>query len=331
MALEDIQMYQMNYKTKQINLQIAKSELQSAIDDHRYQAKTLKRYVEQNAKARHTVPQSVIDEQRTKVSMARNKIISLENKVMASEVGVKKAAVDVERSQLKVIDTEVALRSSEEKHAKAIWDLEQTKVYAPADGYVTNFILREGQYVGILSRMQMYTNEKYVLMRVNHQAIRNVKVGQSAEFVSPVYPGKVFSAEVQGIVEATGEAQAGSMGREESVSQTTLKNVNNKFHFVRLKLEEPEGYDIPVGAVGLAWVSGDKPNHLLSFLDVIRGIIIRMKLRSTTYILFKSHFAPTSVGAFFNFFVHISASSSCMFGTEKLSSMVVPLFFSECM
>lgn len=136
--------------------------------------------------------------------------------------------------------------------------------------------MREGQFVGLVPRIAMYTDEKYVLMRVNHQAIRNVKVGQSAEFASAVYPGKVFRAQVEGIVEATGEAQGSLLARDDNVRQTTGQNLNNKHHFVRLKLEEGE-YDLPVGAVGLAWISAEKPTALLSFLDVIRGIIIRMK------------------------------------------------------
>ncbi len=34
-----------------------------------------------------------------------------------------------------------------------------------------------------------------------------------AEFSSAVYPGKVFAAEVEGIVEATGESQGNLIGR----------------------------------------------------------------------------------------------------------------------
>ncbi|GAL34652.1 membrane fusion component of tripartite multidrug resistance system [Vibrio maritimus] len=49
------------------------------------------------------------------------------------------------------------------------------------------------------------------------------------------------------------------MALDQSVRTTTGRNANNKHHFVRLKIYETEGYDIPVGAVGLAWVSGDKP------------------------------------------------------------------------
>lgn len=67
------------------------------------------------------------------------------------------------------------------------------------------------------------------------------------------------------------------MGFDQNVAATTVQNLRNKHHFVRLKIEEPEGYDVPVGSVGLAWVSGEKPISFLAFLDVIRGIILRMK------------------------------------------------------
>lgn len=187
------------------------------------------------------------------------------------------ALLNIEKSRLAVESRQSDLNSEHENVAQAQWNIDNTKIYAPTDGYVTNFIMREGQYVGVAPRMQMYTNEKYVLMRVNHQAIRNVKVGQQAEFASAVYPDKVFSAEVEGIVEATGESQGRLLALDDNVRQTTGQNLNNKHHFVRLKLNESEGYDIPVGSVGLAWVSGTKPIEFLAFLDVIRGIVIRMK------------------------------------------------------
>ncbi|GEA50782.1 multidrug resistance protein A [Vibrio inusitatus NBRC 102082] len=277
LANEDIHLSETDYNTSLINLDIVKVELASARKQYKLERTTLSRYERQNAKAKYSVTESLLDEQGTIVVLAKNKIASIQSQISRSEVEVSRAKVNVEKSKLNLISAGANLQRAKEKLAEAEWNLKETRVHAPTDGFVTNFILREGQYVGILSRMQMYTDEKYVLMRVNHQAIRNVKPGQRAEFASPVYPGKVFSAEVQGIVEATGEAQASSMGREASVSETTGKNVKNKFHFVRLKLNEPEGYDIPVGAVGLAWVSGEKPHHFLSFLDVIRGIILRMK------------------------------------------------------
>lgn len=256
---------------------INESQQVEIAEDIRWKHKTLQRYVEQNKVAAFTVTASKIDEQSTQVEVAKAQLLVLKSKAEKLKLDVDQAVLEVVKSDHAVANrlAELEIKQQELQHAQ--WNLDKTRVYAPADGYLSNFIAREGQYVGILARMQMYTNEKYVLMRVNHQAIRNVKVGQMAEFASAVYPGKVFSAEVEGIIEATGESQGSLLTRETDVRITTGKNVQNKHHFVRLKLVEPDDYDIPVGSVGLAWISGEKPIAFMGFLDVVRGIIIRMK------------------------------------------------------
>ncbi|OBU18012.1 multidrug transporter [Photobacterium aquimaris] len=277
MAKQDIEMAQASATAAVKDIDIATKQLAAATADHQLKNAMLARYVKQNNIVKHTVTASMIDEQRTAVAVAKSQQVMLESQIEKAHIAVKKAQLSIEKAQLTVNSRDVDVVTAQENVAKAQWDLDNTKVYAPADGFVTNFIMREGQFVGSVPRIQMYTDEKYVLMRVNHQAIRNVKPGQMAEFASAVYPGKVFAAEVEGIVEATGESQGNLIGRETNVRQTTGANIANKHHFVRLKLYETEDYDIPVGSVGLAWVSAEKPISFLGFLDVIRGIIIRMK------------------------------------------------------
>ncbi|SMY34513.1 Inner membrane protein YibH [Photobacterium malacitanum] len=277
MAKQDIEMAQASATAAVKDIDIATKQLAAAKADHQLKNAMLARYVKQNNVVKHTVTASMLDEQRTAVAVAKSQQVMLESQIEKAHIAVKKAQLSIEKAQLTVNSRDVDVVTAQENVAKAQWDLNNTKVYAPADGFVTNFIMREGQFVGSVPRIQMYTDEKYVLMRVNHQAIRNVKPGQMAEFASAVYPGKVFAAEVEGIVEATGESQGNLIGRETNVRQTTGANIANKHHFVRLKLYETEDYDIPVGSVGLAWVSAEKPISFLGFLDVIRGIIIRMK------------------------------------------------------
>lgn len=276
-AIEDIAIAKANYQSMLQDVTTTESRLAAAQVDHELQVKMLKRYQEQNRVVENTITASDIDKQQTTVEKAKHNISTIESELSSKIVNADKAKLAITKAELTVKSKEADWKTAHEQMAKAQWDLDSTKVYAPADGFVTNFILREGQRVSMMPRLQMYTDEKYVLMRVNHQAIRNVKQGQSAEFASSVYPGKIFSAQVEGIVEATGEAQGNLLGFDESVRATTGKNLQNKHHFVRLKIEERDGYDIPVGSVGLAWVSGDKPIGFMSFLDAIRGIIIRMK------------------------------------------------------
>lgn len=276
-AQEDISIATANFQSMQQDLVTSESQLKSAKVDFELQEKMLKRYQEQNRVVSNTITASDIDRQISAVSIAKQNMATIESQLKKKAVDADKAKLNITKSTLAVESREADIRSAEQTVAKAQWDLDSTKVYAPTDGFVTNFILREGQLISRIPRLQMYTNEKYVLMRVNHQAIRNVKAGQAAEFSSSVYPGKVFAAEVEGIVEATGEAQGNLLGIDPSVRTTTGKNLNNKHHFVRLKLDEPQGYDVPVGSVGLAWISGEKPVAFMGFLDVIRGIILRMK------------------------------------------------------
>ncbi|WP_375748557.1 HlyD family secretion protein [Vibrio sp. HN007] len=276
-AEQEVVIASSGYESSKQDIETAQSQVASAKADLALQIKTLRRYEEQNRVVKHTITESDLDKQRTAVELAKQKLETLESQLTSKKLSSEKAWLGIESAQLAVAKKRASVEAAKENVKQAEWELSSTMVNAPADGFVTNFILREGQRVSTMPRLQMYTDEKYVLMRVNHQAIRNIKPGQAAEFASAVYPGKVFSAEVEGIVEATGEAQGTLLGFDESVRATTGKNLQNKHHFVRLKIEEPEGYDIPVGSVGLAWVSGTKPVDFMAFLDVIRGIILRMK------------------------------------------------------
>ncbi|EEY36851.1 HlyD family secretion protein [Vibrio mimicus] len=276
-ARGDVEIAKASYQSMLKDITVSQSQLASAREDYLLQKKMLERYREQNRVVKNTITQADMDKQSTTVQVAKQNLTTIESQLAKKQVDADKAKLAITQAKLTITQRENDLSNARETVAKAQWDLNSTQVYAPADGFVTNFILREGQRIAMMPRLQMYTNEKYVLMRVNHQAIRNIKAGQLAEFASSVYPGKIFSATVEGIVEATGEAQSNLMGFDQNVAATTAQNLRNKHHFVRLKIVEPEGYDVPVGSVGLAWVSGEKPISFLAFLDAIRGIIIRMK------------------------------------------------------
>lgn len=276
-SIQDVNIAKTNHEAALEDIDIIKNQIKTAKFDLSLNLRTLKRYLDQNKKVKSTITESVIDQQETVVLMAKSQIAILDSQHVKSQIVAKKNKNLLDKSAITVASKKADLNNKKASLAQSEWDLSQTKIHAPADGYVTNFMAREGQFVGTIPRLKMYSNEKFVLMRINHQAFRNIHVGQDAEFATAIYPGKIFSAQVEGIVEATGESQGSLLAKETNVRATTGKNVKNKHHFVRLKINEPEGYDIPVGAVGLAWVNAEKPIPFLNFLNVIRGIIIRMK------------------------------------------------------
>ncbi|MDA9556308.1 HlyD family secretion protein [Vibrio sp.] len=256
---------------------ILRNSLSIAVIDLQTNERQFKRLQNQNTQSLYSVTESELDQQAGITEIARNtvqkvqsEITQLEANIMAAEINIKKGH---ESAVAKKNEASIALN----KYHLAELDLDSTRVYAPADGFVTNFIAREGQQIGTIPRLHMYTNEKYILVRVNHQAVRNIKKGQYAEFATAVYPGHIFQATVEGIVEATGESQGSLISNEQNIRQSTIVNKFNKHHYVRLKIIETEQYDIPVGSSGLVWISAEKPIGFLGFVDVIRGMILRMK------------------------------------------------------
>jgi hypothetical protein len=64
-------------------------------------------------------------------------------------------------------------------------------------------------------------------------------------------------------------------GGPQSVTQHVVKNSNEIGRTVILEFEEPEGVHIPIGATGKAWIAAEKPIHLLGFLDLVIGSLLR--------------------------------------------------------
>ncbi|QIZ75731.1 HlyD family secretion protein [Ferrimonas lipolytica] len=276
-AKEDVSIAIASADSARYEIDNVDGQLAAARIELKLQQSTTKRFENQNRVAINTISETEMEQQHNLEDKAEANVNALQASLLQSRADAQKATLNIARAEAAVAKAEAEVSTAEQELEEARRQLNETKIFAPTDGYLTNFIARPGQIVARMPRMHMYTNEKYVLMRVNHQAIRNIKVGHAAEFSTPVYPGHVFAAEVEGIIEATGESQPSIWGVDENVRATTGQNARNKHHLVRLRIIETEGYDIPVGSAGLAWISGDKPISFMAFLDVIRGIILRMK------------------------------------------------------
>lgn len=264
-------------KNADLSIQSVYSEIKNKEIDIEYHEKSYKRLLTQNKKAKGTVSDNDLDVALAKMDFKKEELEALKIKLDLKNTEKEQSLVNITKEEINIQKMKDNIESLTNDEKLILWKINESTITAPTDGFLTNFILREGQFISMLPRINMYTEEKYVLVRINHQGIRNIKEGQYAEFATSVYPGKVFQAEVEAVIEATGESTGNILGMETSVTKTVVSNARNKHHFVRLKLIEPEGYDIPLGSSGIAWVSAEKPHPFLGFLDVIRGIIIRMK------------------------------------------------------
>lgn len=98
----------------------------------------------------------------------------------------------------------------------ATWNLEQTDVRAPHDGYVVNLQVRPGVRVTTLplaAPMTFVSSEAYVIAAsLSQSSARHVKEGDAVELVFPARPGEVFTGKISAIIHATGEAQLAPSG-----------------------------------------------------------------------------------------------------------------------
>jgi len=158
---------------------------------------------------------------------------------------------------------------------KAKFDQERKAIRAPFDGQVSITNIAEGSRIG---NMHIYnTSKKFVEMRIPDQSYRYIKKGQFAEFFVNAFPGEIFRGRVHSITTGTGEAQISVRSGDQQVRQHVGNNTSAHGRTVVIEFIEPEGYNIPIGATGSAWVSAKKPADILGFMDIIGAATVRLK------------------------------------------------------
>lgn len=98
------------------------------------------------------------------------------------------------------------LAIAQQQLAQAELNLQYTKITAPADGYVTQFVLRKGQYViaGNPLFALVENNQWWVDANFKETDLARVKKGQTATIKVDIYPDYTFNGIVQGISAGSG-------------------------------------------------------------------------------------------------------------------------------
>ncbi|QDS88404.1 Inner membrane protein YiaV precursor [Rosistilla ulvae] len=166
------------------------------------------------------------------------------------------------------------------------WELEQTVVRAPSDGYVTQVTLRAGQMATPFSRassMLFIPNEKQMLVaRYPQNAIAGIEPGMDAELAFQAYPGRIFPAKVEFVFDIIPEGQfVGTGGLQGGPDASVGDDIPVKFVFG----EEVEELNLPTGA----HVSIAVYTHNFHALAIVRKVILRIKSWEN-YVFFMKNF-----------------------------------------
>ncbi|WP_144207569.1 HlyD family secretion protein [Shewanella donghaensis] len=184
----------------------------------------------------------------------------------SAQVAANIAQLDAQTAQMQSYDADIQ---------SAKWTDSRREIRAQFDGQLAITNVVEGTRLG---NMHLFdTSKKFMEMRIADQSYRYIKKGQFAEFYVDAYPGEIFRGRVHSVTSGTGEAMINPMSGSQHVRQHVGNNSGSHGRTVVIEFEEPEGYSLPIGATGSAWISAEKPHPILGFMDIIGGATVRLK------------------------------------------------------
>ncbi|TWX65887.1 HlyD family efflux transporter periplasmic adaptor subunit [Colwellia demingiae] len=182
---------------------------------------------------------------------------------------------DIEKIKSDLDYSEAMKDKAEADLETAHFEQSRMEIRAPFDGQVSITNISSGSRIG---NMHIYdTSKKFVEMRIPDQSYRYIKKGQFAEFFVNAYPGEIFRGRVHSITAGTGEAMISPRASEQQVRQHVGNNTSAHGRTVVIEFIEPEGYNVPIGSTGSAWISATKPVPILGFMDIIGAATVRLK------------------------------------------------------
>ncbi|TKB50885.1 efflux RND transporter periplasmic adaptor subunit [Ferrimonas aestuarii] len=181
---------------------------------------------------------------------------------------------DLDTKEQLYLAAEANLKAAKADLQQAEYDLSETVVRAPTDGYVSQLALRPGMMAVPLPLrpVMVFINRKDSMFvgAFNQKSLLRIRGGFDAEVMMEAIPGRVFKARVREVTPNIGEGQVQAQGALYTTAQFNQRG--RAFVTVEL-LEDISEYQLPDGANAEIAVYSDSFTHV----SVIRKILLRMK------------------------------------------------------
>ncbi|PQJ70602.1 hypothetical protein BTO01_04635 [Vibrio jasicida] len=169
-------------------------------------------------------------------------------------------------------NTQVASLLAELRQAE--FNLDQTVVRAPTEGYVTQLALRPGVMAVPLPLAPVmtfvHTEQKLYTAAFRQNSLQRLEPGFEAEFMFRALPGSVFKGKVIEVLPAIGESQFQARG---ALLGTEALRTSGRV-FVTLQItDDLTEYHLPLGTAVEVAVYSDSFTHV----SIMRKVLIRMK------------------------------------------------------
>ena len=246
----------------------AKSQARLAQENYDRQAELFKKNV---------VAQATLDTFTRNVETARQTLAEAE----ANEERARLAYA----STIEGVNTTVARTQAELGNAE--YDLEQTTVRAPDEGFVTQLFLRPGMYVvpAPLRPVMVFVNtggrDKALVGAFHQTTLQRVKVGDEAEIAFDAIPGRVFKGKVRQVIDAIAAGQVQATG---SLLDVGGRSAGGRALAEIDILDDVSAYQLPLGAAAQVALYTDHFHHVA----IMRRILLRM-ISWRNYLYFEGH------------------------------------------
>jgi multidrug resistance efflux pump len=209
---------------------------------------------------------------------ARETVESGSNRLQATREALKQAEAEENAARL-ALESESDGMNPEVRQALAEleskrWELEQTTVRAPSDGYATYVALRPGQMavpLPITAPMVFVPAESPTLVASFPQTvIANFEPGLEAELAFKAYPGKIFKAKLKQVLPIIPEGTVTPSAQLRAVTPSTVPGyIPVLFEYG----EDIRNLHLPVGAQASVAVY----THHVHAMSIVRKIVLRIK------------------------------------------------------
>lgn len=194
-AAADLNIAKLEYENAKLAITVASEKLKQSRDYFNLSKNHLGRY--QKLQAKGDIPDI--------------KLIDTEAKLNEQEAGVTAAFQELKIAQQNFDNNKVLAATANYNKARYLYN--HTLVRAPAEGYITNFNLRRGQYIsrgqGLFALVE--TSRWWVVTRYRETAIRLIHPGDRVRITIDMYPGKVFQGHVHSIGWGINRVQSGAV------------------------------------------------------------------------------------------------------------------------
>lgn len=226
------------------------------------------------AQIRHDDDAKLVESGAIAQSRLESRVANLENAF---------GAVDQARSEVSQLESELGAVMEDGTIAKvaearanlenAKWNLQQTSVLAPSDGFATNVAIAPGQRVTALplapAMVYVDTSEDLLVAEIHQIHLRFVEPGQPLEVAFKILPGRVYPGKVSSIVPLTQGGQAMMGGGLPATGGIAPEPV-----FVHIEMEDPDLLSsMPAGTAGSVAIYTEAAQST----HVIRKVMIRMQ------------------------------------------------------